>query len=105
MDDFTAADYFLFLFGEIPPDTADMRLEWRPWSALYLDRLPMFFRKRRVPAIRGAADEIVSHIQSRGIPEASRGTHAPFRTIVPKWILGQSSQQRQHKPVWDAVKR
>lgn len=44
MDDFMAADYFLFLLGEITPDTADVRLEWRPWSALYLDRPPMFLR-------------------------------------------------------------
>jgi hypothetical protein len=44
MDDFMAADYFLFLVGEISPDTIPFPLEWRPWSALYLKRPPMFFR-------------------------------------------------------------
>lgn len=42
-DDFAAADYFLFLAGELrhetPPDTF---FEWRPWSALYLKRAPTF---------------------------------------------------------------
>jgi hypothetical protein len=33
-DDFVAADYFLFLAGEM--------WGWRPWSALYLKRAPMF---------------------------------------------------------------
>jgi hypothetical protein len=42
-EDFIPADYLLFLIGEIPPDTAP-GLVWRPWSALYLRRSPLFLR-------------------------------------------------------------
>jgi hypothetical protein len=44
MEDFMAADYFLFLLAEISPETVDLSLSWRPWSALYLKRPPIFFR-------------------------------------------------------------
>jgi len=54
IEDFTAADYFLFLLGEIPPETVDGWIVWRPWSALYLKRPPMFLRaaERRTVALR-----------------------------------------------------
>jgi hypothetical protein len=43
MEDFMAADYFLFLLGEMSLDTAgESIIEWRPWSALYLKRPPRF---------------------------------------------------------------
>jgi hypothetical protein len=46
MDDFMAADYFLFLLGEIPPprELYSLSFEWRPWSALFLKQPPMFLR-------------------------------------------------------------
>jgi hypothetical protein len=44
MEDFMAADYFLFLLAELPPATEIYVFEWRPWSALYLKRPPMFLR-------------------------------------------------------------
>jgi hypothetical protein len=43
-EDFMAADYLLFLLGELPHEAAEWRLEWRPWSALYLTRPPAFLR-------------------------------------------------------------
>src|SRR5579863_130930 len=43
-DEFMAADYLLFLLGEVPHPTAGAGLEWRPWSALHLKRPPMFLR-------------------------------------------------------------
>jgi hypothetical protein len=44
-EDFMAADYFLFLLGEMPPENAPASFfEWRPWSALYLKRAPAFLR-------------------------------------------------------------
>ncbi len=44
IQDFMAGDYFLFLVGEIRPDTIDLPLKWRPWSTLYLKHAPMFLR-------------------------------------------------------------
>jgi hypothetical protein len=45
MEDFIAADYFLSLLAEFQHDaTADSFLDWRPWSALYLNRVPLFLR-------------------------------------------------------------
>jgi hypothetical protein len=44
MEDFMAADYFLFLLGEMPFETAPYTFVWRPWSALYLKRPPTFLR-------------------------------------------------------------
>jgi len=43
MDDFMAADYFLFLLGEMSTDPG-VFMEWRPWSAMYLKRTPAFLR-------------------------------------------------------------
>ncbi len=63
MDDFMAADYFLFLLGEIPPDSADVRLEWRPWSALYLHRPPIFFRNAEYKRAAGELMELF-HVAS-----------------------------------------
>jgi hypothetical protein len=44
MAEFAAADYFLFLFGDLPPEQAGVFLEWRPWSTLYLRTIPLFLR-------------------------------------------------------------
>ena len=42
-DEFMAADYFLFLRGELAPDTAPGAfMAWRPWSALNLASSPRF---------------------------------------------------------------
>lgn len=42
-EDFMAADYLLFLLAEMGPDpTPNSSSVWRPWSALYLERAPMF---------------------------------------------------------------
>jgi hypothetical protein len=43
MEDFMAADYFLFLLEEMSPDeVTDSVFGWRPWSTLYLKRTPTF---------------------------------------------------------------
>jgi hypothetical protein len=45
MADFVAADYFLFLVGEMTPDSWNESIfEWRPWGALYMAHLPLFLR-------------------------------------------------------------
>jgi len=46
MEDFMAADYFLFLLGAMSPEGAanSFFFKWRPWSALYLKRAPTFLR-------------------------------------------------------------
>lgn len=45
MDKFMEADYFLWLFGELPPDqSSGSFFEWRPWSALYLKQTPLFLK-------------------------------------------------------------
>jgi len=57
LEDFVAADYFLFLFGELTPDSwQDSLFEWRRWSALYLSHPPMFLRNAEH---QQAADELL----------------------------------------------
>lgn len=63
-DDFTAADYFLFLRGELASETAPASsFAWRPWSTLFLTAVPRFIRDsesltvaRRVAAALGLPD-------------------------------------------------
>lgn len=43
--EFADADYFLFLFGELQSEDESPRMDWRPWSALYLKRTPLFIIK------------------------------------------------------------
>ncbi len=45
MDEFTAADFFLFLFGELSStEYRDGFFEWRPWSVLFMNRVPRFIK-------------------------------------------------------------
>jgi hypothetical protein len=45
-DEFIAADYFLFLRGELPPDEAPQQgFEWRPWSTARMRTAPWFLRE------------------------------------------------------------
>lgn len=45
-DEFIAADYFLFLRGELPPDEAPHQgFEWRPWSTARMRAVPWFLRE------------------------------------------------------------
>jgi hypothetical protein len=45
-DDFVAADYFLFLRGELPHDVSPQRgFEWRPWSTARMRAVPWFLRE------------------------------------------------------------
>ena len=45
MEEFVAADYFLFLMAELTPeDGTQSFFDWRPWSTIYLHGTPMFLR-------------------------------------------------------------
>ncbi|HJW94003.1 MAG TPA: response regulator transcription factor [Thermoanaerobaculia bacterium] len=45
-DEFVAADYFLFLRGELPPDEAPQQgFVWRPWSTAKMQSVPWFLRE------------------------------------------------------------
>jgi DNA-binding CsgD family transcriptional regulator len=45
-DDFIAADYFLFLAGELPQDEAPQQgFRWRPWSTAKMRSVPWFLRE------------------------------------------------------------
>jgi hypothetical protein len=45
MEEFVAADYFLFLMGELSAgDGPHFSFDWRPWSAIYLHGTPLFLR-------------------------------------------------------------
>jgi DNA-binding NarL/FixJ family response regulator len=47
-DDFAAADYFLFLRGELSAEAPPQRgFEWRPWSTGRLRSVPWFIREAR----------------------------------------------------------
>jgi hypothetical protein len=41
-DEFVAADFFLFLKGELSPEQTGPHFTWLPWSVLYLRGTPMF---------------------------------------------------------------
>ncbi|MBZ0217763.1 MAG: hypothetical protein K8F25_14490, partial [Fimbriimonadaceae bacterium] len=42
--EFTAADYFLFLLGELPPSDVPVGMPWRPWSCLFMKKTPAFIK-------------------------------------------------------------
>ncbi len=42
--EFVAADFFLFLLGELPPNEVPHGMEWRAWSALYMKQTPTFIK-------------------------------------------------------------
>ena len=70
MNEFIAADYFLFLLAELPPEEApDVRYHWRPWSALYLKGTPMFLRAGEQKRV---ADEILKLFNISGAEEFKR---------------------------------
>jgi hypothetical protein len=56
MDDFTAADYFLFLLGDMAPEALPEFMDWRPWSTLYLKTTPQFLRNAEQKRV---ADQII----------------------------------------------
>jgi hypothetical protein len=42
MDRFVGADYFLYLRGQIAPETVTTYFRWRAWSTVYLDHMPRY---------------------------------------------------------------
>lgn len=49
-DEFVAADYFLFLKGELPPEEIQTFFAWRPWSTMFMRRVPQFIVNARYTA-------------------------------------------------------
>jgi hypothetical protein len=56
-EDFIAADYFLFLRGELPPDEPPTFPAWRPWSSVFMKHAPRFILDARQAA---AAQQIAA---------------------------------------------
>jgi hypothetical protein len=46
-EDFIAADYFLFLRGELSTDDPQTFLAWRPWSSVFMKHTPHFLIEAR----------------------------------------------------------
>ena len=45
MDEFTSADFFLFILSEIPPVEYGRGVwKWRPWSVLFMKQAPLFIK-------------------------------------------------------------
>jgi len=43
MEEFSSADFFLFLLGELPSaEYGEGFFEWRPWSVLFMKNVPRF---------------------------------------------------------------
>lgn len=60
-DDFVAADYFLFLRGELAADAPPQRgFEWRPWSTARMRVVPWFLREARQGSV---ATELASALR------------------------------------------
>lgn len=57
MEEFMAADYFLYLCCSLPPEDGANRSLWRAWSSLYLDHVPRFLINAEYPR---AAHHLVS---------------------------------------------
>jgi hypothetical protein len=79
-EDFTAADFFLFLQSELAPQERGPHLFWRAWSALYLKSAPRFLldaeRKGRAEELARAlgvpsVEELKKRLEERG-PELRR---------------------------------
>lgn len=67
-DMFMEADFFLFLYGEITTESPGRWIRWRPWSALYMKRAPVFLKKA---ATRRYANQLL-HIFSLSALEEFR---------------------------------
>jgi len=66
LDEFMAADYFLFLRGELAPETAvEPFMVWRPWSTLNLGSAPRFIRDAQSLAV---ARRVVEALDLPDIP-------------------------------------
>ncbi|RTM15385.1 MAG: hypothetical protein EKK33_02140 [Bradyrhizobiaceae bacterium] len=85
-DDFLAADFFLFLRGELPPAEDGPHFGWRAWSALYLKGVPRFLldaeRKTRAEELARAlsvptVEELKRRLEKRG-PELRRLFNSGF---------------------------
>lgn len=81
-DEFAAADFLLFLRGEVGSEAAsDWFMAWRPWSSLALKHMPMFLvsaqRKEeaeRIAKILGAPDAATfkTRLKERAVPRLAR---------------------------------
>jgi hypothetical protein len=67
MEEFMAADYFLFLLGALPPENASgFRMDWRPWSTVYMKNTPAFLRMAENKKI---AEQLMGIMQVPSIEE------------------------------------
>lgn len=67
MEDFIAADYFLFLLGELTPDeTPGSFFAWYPWSTLYLAQVPLFLRNAEY---KRAAEQLIKLFRIDSVEE------------------------------------
>lgn len=81
-DEFVAADYFLFLRGELEPETAPQkRFEWRPWSTAKMHEPPWFLREP-------LTEELANALRCGDVP----ALRARLRDRAPRlellWIAG-----------------
>lgn len=65
---YVAADYLLFLVGELPEDQAG-RLAWRAWSVLYMKHVPMFIRNAEK---KSTASQLAKLFKLSGMEEFKR---------------------------------
>jgi len=67
LEDFIAADYFLFLHGEL--FNQGTFIDWRPWSALYVKHSPVFLRSAESSR---TADQLASVLKVPNVAEFKR---------------------------------
>ncbi|CCD96759.1 hypothetical protein BRAO375_740042 [Bradyrhizobium sp. ORS 375] len=74
-ENFIAADFFLFLRGELAPEERGPHFAWRPWSSLYMKGVPRFLldaeRKARAAELAQtlsvpSVDELKKRLLERG---------------------------------------
>jgi hypothetical protein len=74
-ENFIAADFFLFLRGELAPEERGPHFAWRPWSSLYMKGVPRFLldaeRKARAEELAQtlsvpSVDELKKRLLERG---------------------------------------
>jgi hypothetical protein len=69
IDEFVAADFFLFLKRELPPDGRGPFFHWYPWSTLHLKGRPIFLFRAESAS---KAEELARVLGVPSVPELKR---------------------------------
>lgn len=80
MEEFDAADFFLFLLGEVSEEQYDgPSFKWRPWSVLYMKHIPMFIKNAEQ---KGYAQKLIEIFNVASIDEFKKRLKERYKVVT-----------------------